>query len=138
MERKFKPLYGKKALIICGRGNNGGEGLVIARHLFLQGVQVKSYLIGGQDGLKAEPAANLDRVKRMGLSPRGIKEDHDLQELKEEVESVDFLIDDIFGMGLNDEVRGIAQRVIEVINDVVYKKRAEPAHGGQTTAQRTE
>ncbi|GFP32460.1 hypothetical protein HKBW3S42_00764 [Candidatus Hakubella thermalkaliphila] len=138
MERKFKPLYGKKALIICGRGNNGGDGLVIARHLFLQGVQVKSYLIGGQEGLKADPAANLDRVKRMGLSPRGIKEDHDLQELKEEVESVDFLIDAIFGIGLHDEVRGIAQKVIEVINNVVFKKRAEPAHGGQQSAKRHE
>lgn len=136
MERKFKPLYGKKALIICGRGNNGGDGLVIARHLFLRGVEVKTYLIGGQEGLKADPAVNLERLKSMGLSPRGIKEDHDLQELKKEIESVDFLIDAIFGIGLHDEVRGIARKVIETINDVVFKERAESAHGGQQSAKR--
>ena len=136
MERKFKPLYGKKALIICGRGNNGGDGLVIARHLFLRGVQVKTYLVGGQEGLKADPAVNLERVKRMGLSPGDIKEDHDLQELKEEIEGVDFLIDAIFGIGLHDEVRGIARKVIETINDVVFKERAESAHGGQQSAKR--
>lgn len=139
IERRFKPLYGKKALIVCGRGNNGGDGLVIARHLFLRGVQVKTYLIGGQEGLKADPAVNLERLKKMGLSPRDIKEDNDLQKLKEEIEGVDFLIDAIFGIGLHDEVRGIARKVIEVINDVVFKKRTESAHDGQqSTRQRHE
>ncbi len=135
MERKFKPLYGKKALIICGRGNNGGDGLVIARHLFLRGVQVKTYLVGGQEGIKADPAVNLERLKRMGLSPRDIKEDHDLQELKEEIEGVDFLIDAVFGIGLHDEVRGIARKVMETINDVVFKERAESVRGGQQSTK---
>jgi NAD(P)H-hydrate epimerase len=49
-------VFGKTILVLCGQGNNGGGGMVAARHLHNRGARVKVYLAGKAAGLKPEPA----------------------------------------------------------------------------------
>jgi len=58
---------GAKVSIVCGRGNNGGDGLVAARHLHQLGVDVLVVLLGDVANLSADAADNLDRACRVGV-----------------------------------------------------------------------
>ena len=58
----------RKAAIFCGKGNNGGDGFVVGRHLNARGVNVDIFLLGKPgDVKKADPAANLKILRKMGI-----------------------------------------------------------------------
>ena len=52
--------------VVCGSGNNGGDGLVVARHLHLQGVPVRLVLLGDASRLRGDAAANWKRAQAVG------------------------------------------------------------------------
>src|SRR5437773_11086256 len=54
-------------VVVCGKGNNAGDGFVIARHLDLRGVRVKVLLLGPPDELRGDAAANYTIMQRSGL-----------------------------------------------------------------------
>src|SRR4051812_8829789 len=54
--------------IVCGKGNNAGDGFVIARHLDLHGVAVKLLLLGAAEELRGDAATNYGIVAKSGLS----------------------------------------------------------------------
>src|SRR5262245_62514031 len=54
--------------IVCGKGNNAGDGFVIARHLDLHGVGVKILLLGSPSELRGDAAANHEVIRRSGLN----------------------------------------------------------------------
>lgn len=58
LEMKFAPLKGKFIIVLCGKGNNGGDGFAIARHLSLTGAQVKTFLAGSEKELKGDALIN--------------------------------------------------------------------------------
>jgi len=107
--------WGLKVLVVCGRGNNGGDGFVIARHLKNRGSDVKIFLLGRKKDLDGDALRNFVAVEQDGL---------------EIVESVQFpkfnallsafepecIVDAIFGTGFRGEPEGVFYRVIEAIN----------------------
>ena len=108
------PRY-KRALILCGPGNNGGDGMVCARHLWDSGYEVKLCLLCEEEKYKGEAKKNLDRVKILGLPIIRVK---GYAEFKKEVRDFnpDFVVDAIFGTGLKREVKGLFKEVIEDVN----------------------
>jgi NAD(P)H-hydrate epimerase len=105
-----------KAVVFCGKGNNGGDGFVIARHLLNSSVEVIVYLLGRQKDLKGDAKTNLDRfLKLKGEVIEIASED----QLDEELIPADaeLIVDAIFGTGLESEVSGVPQKAIELIND---------------------
>ena len=60
-------LVDKKVLIVCGKGNNGGDGFVIARHLFNDDVQVDILLLGKRQQLQSDARVNADIAFKMGI-----------------------------------------------------------------------
>src|SRR5437899_3231837 len=70
LDREFEPLSGQKIVILCGKGNNGGDGLALARILKEQGVeQVRVVLAAPVAEYQGDAAANLARLGEVGVYP---------------------------------------------------------------------
>lgn len=103
-------------LIICGKGNNGGDGFVIARHLQNRGSFVKIVLIGRGVNLKGDALLNYKLAKKAHLE---IHETINITKIKKIACSFnpDLIVDAIFGTGFTGPVKGIYASLINMIND---------------------
>jgi len=99
--------------IICGTGNNGGDGLVIARKLKKHGYNSKTYIINCDNKRSADFLTNYKRLKELGDWPVMIKCKDEFPEISEN----DMVIDAIFGIGLSRSPKGILKEVIQHINN---------------------
>jgi ADP-dependent NAD(P)H-hydrate dehydratase / NAD(P)H-hydrate epimerase len=97
--------------IYCGVGNNGGDGLCVARHLLQQGKKASVFIIG--DPTKASPDFNINYQRLQHQFPNQVQWITDVIQVTEKPECV---IDALFGSGLNKPVTGLAASVIEFIN----------------------
>lgn len=98
--------------IFCGLGNNGGDGLVIARLLLEHGYAIKTYIVNFSEHRSKDFLENYDRLKAISSEwPVQLKNDESLPEIKQE----DIVIDAIFGIGLN---RPIVSWVINLIKHI--------------------
>jgi len=104
-----------EALIVCGSGNNGGDGLVVARHLHQLGLRTRVALLGDADRLRGEAAANLSRARAVGVRIEGAQ-----ARLPER----GVIVDAIFGTGLTRAVSGTSA---EWIDRIVAARRAGAA-----------
>ena len=99
--------------IFCGKGNNGGDGLAIARHLYNEGARVNVYLVSGSD-FQGDAKINFDIANNMDIHIDSIADTEGLEYL---IRSFDVVIDAILGTGINGTVRGMAYDVIRYINE---------------------
>jgi NAD(P)H-hydrate epimerase len=106
-----------RIVICCGKGNNGGDGLVIARHLHLAGREVRILLYADPDELQGDARINLEIVRKLDL-PMLISKGSELDEagLRHELVGAVWIVDALFGTGLTGPVRPPLDRVIELIN----------------------
>jgi len=100
--------------IFCGPGNNGGDGLVIARLLSAAGFNIKVYHTGSHANHTEDFLTNFDELKNQGLA--GIEEISDSSSLPV-IEPEDLVIDALFGSGLARPVSGIFGSIISCINN---------------------
>jgi NAD(P)H-hydrate epimerase len=103
-----------KVAVICGSGNNGGDGFVVARWLHCEGVNVVVYLLSGRMSRDCE--TNFEIAKRMGVPIHMMDTEERLGSLSQEIMEADILVDAIFGTGISREVSGYPVKVIELIN----------------------
>ena len=103
-------------LIICGKGNNGGDGYAIARQLFSKGKNVKIFCISNEN-MSNDCMINYKICKNMG-----IKIFYEIEELDKLLLDCNVVIEGIFGTGLNSEIKGIYQEIIEKINTASNNK----------------
>lgn len=103
---------GSLVAVFCGKGNNGGDGFVIARHLFEAEADVDIYHIGPVDKLSTDAKANYDLCRKLKIN---ITEIEVAEDLPEELDC-DLVIDAIFGTGFEGTPRGISAELIEYIN----------------------
>jgi NAD(P)H-hydrate epimerase len=112
----FPDLQKMKIAIIAGKGNNGGDGFVVARYLMNSGVQGRVYLLADPKALRGEAETNSQIFQRMKGEVISVPSSKDYQKVKKELERFDLLIDAIFGTGLDAEVRGYYREVIDHLN----------------------
>ncbi|NOX88967.1 MAG: NAD(P)H-hydrate dehydratase [Calditrichaeota bacterium] len=106
-------LENRRFLICCGAGNNGGDGLVVARKLFSNRATVQALLLGDPEKFKGSAKLNYDIVQKMGIPCARITlADQIIPYLSQS----DVIIDAIFGTGLDREVGGKYREIIELIN----------------------
>ncbi|MBI4515671.1 MAG: NAD(P)H-hydrate dehydratase [Deltaproteobacteria bacterium] len=106
----------RQVVIVAGKGNNGGDGFVMARLLRRRGVRARVALLGRKSDVKGDAARNLQVwVKGRGAVDEILQAD-DLTGLSPRLESAAVVVDAIFGTGLNAPVQGLAADVIELIN----------------------
>ena len=104
-EEALKMLGRKKNVtIVCGVGNNGGDGLVAARHLLNAGKKVKVLIVGDKSRLKPDPKANLGILLKMKAK------------FVRNLPKTNLIIDAVFGIGLKARVSGPHYNVIKRIN----------------------
>lgn len=106
---KNKPV---KIHIFCGIGNNGGDGLVIARHLLLENYDLQCYIVNFSDKRTPEFLKNYDRLKDSGHWPKIIKKEAHFPE----IEKGDLIIDAIFGNGLSKPPKDFTASLIHYLN----------------------
>jgi hydroxyethylthiazole kinase-like uncharacterized protein yjeF len=101
-----------RVTIFCGKGNNGGDGFVVARLLTEKEADVEIYLLGERNEVRGDAKVNLDRALAMGLEVREVfSSDEIAQPLH-----ADIIVDAIFGTGIQGPVRGFPAEVIDLIN----------------------
>ena len=103
--------------IVVGKGNNGGDGLVVARQLALAGQPVEIFLVSPPETFAGDALTNLQIAQNLGLPITPIFSENELKRLKTQVASCDLIVDSIFGTGLRGGVRGFIAGVIECINE---------------------
>lgn len=112
---KERYLNGKKHIfIVCGRGNNGGDGFVMARYALADGFHTKVCLTCKSEDLKGDAALNMKLYESLGGVI--IESGAHLKAVKEELRDADIIIDAIFGTGLSKPVEGKEKTIIEAVN----------------------
>jgi len=106
---------GRRVRIVCGGGNNGGDGFVIARHLHNAGVEVACWLLGSADDLGGDAATNHAICRAMGLTVERYDPSRQAA-LLAALKGCDVVVDAILGTGFRGEVRSPADRAIAAIN----------------------
>ncbi len=108
-------------VIVCGRGGNGGDGFVCARHLAMNGIQSKVFLLANIEDLKGDPEINFGILTKgfsgmvelhVGTDPKA------MGELCAEVQKSDIIVDALIGTGLSKAPKGAIAQAIELINAV--------------------
>lgn len=101
---------------ICGKGNNGGDGLVCARHLINKGLNVGTFLLGSPNALKQDPKKNYEMLKNSGTKINILKNEQDFSLLNNCLNKTHLIIDAIFGIGLTGKVKEPYKTIIDLIN----------------------
>jgi NAD(P)H-hydrate epimerase len=111
-----------KMLILCGPGNNGGDGGVVARHLDAWGFPVQVVWFAHRDQLRGDAAVQWEILARSGIAQSAWFDDHPGDEVDPEaihalLAGGEWLVDGLLGTGLSRPVEGPLRTVIEAIND---------------------
>ena len=115
-------LYGtqeKKVTVVCGRGNNGGDAFVAARHLMNNEIDVSIFLVGAVKELRGEAEANYhraDKVARTLGKVVGVLNEENLSSFEDQLKGTSLIVDGIFGTGLVRDVGEPEKSIIQLIN----------------------
>ena len=95
-----------RAVIFCGIGNNGGDGFVIARHLFNHGVRVQAVLCGDPTRLRGDALLNYEICRRLGIAVVTLEIEYEglPKTLQSLCRGSDMIVDALFGTGLKGEL----------------------------------
>lgn len=114
--KRFSAEAAQGVAIFCGKGNNGGDGFVVARYLARDGVPVTMFLLGSHDEVKGDARVNLDRLTRMNVPFTEVTSAREVKKIAGTITGHGLIVDAIFGTGLDNEVTGVYGEVIETIN----------------------
>jgi len=106
-------MAGRRILVVCGIGNNGGDGLVVARKILSGGGDPRVIILSDPAGYKGAAGINFNIVSRLDLNVRVID---DAGSLGDDIRCCDAVVDAIFGTGLTRPVEGHYREVIQRIN----------------------
>ncbi len=106
----------KSFTIVCGIGNNGGDGLAVARQLFCMNMKVDVFIIG-EHSMSNDCSTNYNILKNMGICIEHIIKNEEIEKLKEALCKNGMTIDGIFGIGLKRNIEGIYNEAIKAINE---------------------
>jgi len=106
-----------KITIISGIGNNGGDSLVLAKHLFNNGYKIDVFIVGDLKNQSIENKEAYLNLIELGLNIKSLVDNTNLDIFNKGLSSTDIIIDGIFGIGLVRVVKGIFKEVINLINN---------------------
>ena len=102
--------------IVCGKGNNGGDGFVIARELAAKDFNVTVYLLAKTEAVRGDAAVNLRRLAALNVPLIEVPDEGSFLKSKSDIARAGLLVDAILGTGLTSDVRGFFKDVIDFIN----------------------
>jgi NAD(P)H-hydrate epimerase len=114
--KKFPLIQDERVVIVAGKGNNGGDGFVVARHLYNQGCSPVVLLLSKRKDLKGDAALNAEITHKMGIVIKEITSARHWGANKKMLTKSTLVVDAIFGTGLASPARGLFAAVIQDIN----------------------
>jgi hydroxyethylthiazole kinase-like uncharacterized protein yjeF len=117
LEDQFENLDQLTIAILCGKGNNGGDGFVVARQLIQKGCFPFVFLFAAEDEVKGDAKTNLNILKALGYPPTVVVNEHDWNEEKLELLDADLVVDALLGTGVRKPVEGFYRTVIASIEE---------------------
>lgn len=109
-------LQPRNVCVFCGKGNNGGDGFVVARHLATAERQVRVYLFARAEELRGDAAANYQRWRELGGGVTSVLDEKAWDAVGAEVVVADAIVDAMFGTGFHGTASGAMGRAIQDIN----------------------
>ncbi len=106
---------GRRCAVLAGKGSNGGDGLVAARHLANRGWRVEVFLLAREEELTGEPRRNLALAREAGVEVAPVVS-MALAGVRERLREADVIVDAIFGTGFRGQPMGLAAQLIEAAN----------------------
>jgi NAD(P)H-hydrate epimerase len=116
MEAAFEDLESRRVAVLAGRGNNGGDGFVVARTLLQRGVDVSVFLLGRVADVRGDARTNLEILGRLGLTVVEVANEQDWELHFSEISTCDVIVDALFGTGLKDPLGGMLSTVVADVN----------------------
>lgn len=110
---QYGDITGQVITIVCGKGNNGGDGFVAARYLHEKGAKIEIFLTGRVDTVEGDAKTNLKRAEKIGLY---VKEIDNIDDFSID-DNPDIIIDAIFGTGFSGDIKTPYDEIISKIND---------------------
>jgi ADP-dependent NAD(P)H-hydrate dehydratase / NAD(P)H-hydrate epimerase len=112
----FPVSAGRRVAVLCGRGNNGGDGFVVARRLHGRGISVRTFLAARRDEVQGDARVNLEILEKLGIPPVEIGSASDLPALGDALHSADLVVDALLGTGARGAARGLLAEIIDLVN----------------------
>src|SRR5260370_290916 len=116
MEGAFEDLATSKVGVLCGRGNTGGDGFVVARTLTQRGIEAAVFLLGSVGDVRGDARINLEILGRIGLTVVEITTAQEWELHFSEISECDLIVDAIVGTGFHGPVTGLLETVIADVN----------------------
>ena len=102
--------------VLCGKGNNGGDGFVVARHLKEEAAEVTTYLFAKPEELRGDALRNFERWKEIGGTVTTVLTESEWETAWSRITSAEVIIDALLGTGVRGPVTGLFGRVMEDVN----------------------
>ncbi len=112
----FRPSFGAIITILCGRGNNGGDGYVMARYLHGMGLNVIVVVLSEMDRISGDALINLQILKKMNIEIIEAPDTGKWESVSYLLDKSDYIIDGILGTGLNSDMKDYYGRVMDDVN----------------------
>lgn len=111
-------------VIVCGKGNNAGDGFVIARHLDIRGIALSIVLLGSPHSLRGDAAANYEIVARSHLPIIDLSQRFDADRFVSELKRAEWIVDALLGTGSTGSPRAPMDEAIRLMNAADAKRLA--------------
>jgi ADP-dependent NAD(P)H-hydrate dehydratase / NAD(P)H-hydrate epimerase len=116
IEAAYENRLSGRVAILSGKGNNGGDGFVIARTLAQRGVDVSVFLLASVAQVKGDARINLDILGRLGIGVMEVDDEQRWELHASEVQRCSLIVDAIVGTGLSSPLSGLLETVVADVN----------------------
>src|SRR5271156_4486800 len=116
IQQRFSSLERRLIFVLCGKGNNGGDGFVVARQLLEMGATPEVILFCDPREMKGEAQDNLRRWENVSGELHVVRTSAELSDWRSKLLACDILIDALLGTGVRGPVEGLLRDVIEIVN----------------------
>ena len=118
LEAKFEHLADQGVALLCGRGNNGGDGFVIARTLQQRDIDTAVFVIGSVADVQGDARRNLDVLGQIGMTVVEIPDEQAWELHYSEISDYDLIVDAILGTGIRVPLVGLLQTLVADVNSL--------------------
>ena len=116
IEAAYESQLEGRVAVLCGRGNNGGDGFVVARTLLQRGIEAAVFVIGSVEAVRGDARVNLDILGRLGATVVEISDEQTWELHFSEISQCSLIVDAIFGTGLKAPLGGMMETVVADVN----------------------
>ena len=129
IQESFPRRADRTVLVLAGPGNNGGDGLVCARHLSDAGYRVRVYLWKRKTGPKGDYEGHFGQLLERNVSTHRAEEDVDAVQLRAWLDEAAVVVDALLGTGANRPIQGVLARILQQLAEVRSRRRSATEAG---------